>query len=123
MIKGIDVVYVHSAHPALGDWYAEILGMSKGYGDAHWQAFQTEEGARFAVDYTGYPRSVVEKQAVIVSFKVDDIETAVNTLAARGVEFYPSKDKAIFDVGPALVATFADPDGNWMQLSQPKMQP
>ena len=62
----------------------------------------------------------VEKQAVMISFRVDDIEIAVAELVAKGVKFYPSKEKAIFDVGPSLVATFVDPDGNWMQLSQPK---
>lgn len=120
MIKGIDVVYLHSDHPALGDWYSEVLGLAKGYGDAHWQEFQTEEGARFAVDFTAYPKSVVEKQAVIISFKVDDIGQAVDALVAKGVKFYPSKETIIFDVSPALVATFADPEGNWMQLSQRK---
>ncbi|MHA1355887.1 MAG: hypothetical protein ACTSPK_13495 [Candidatus Heimdallarchaeota archaeon] len=36
----------------------------------------------------------------------------------KGVEFY-GKNK-IQDVGPTLVATFCDPEGNWMQLSQRK---
>lgn len=120
MIKGIDVVYLHSDHHALGDWYGEVLGLVKGYGDGHWQEFQVEAGSRFALDYTAYPKSVVEKQAVMISFRVDDIHTAVTELAARGVKFYPSPENAIFDVGPALIATFADPDGNWMQLSQRK---
>jgi hypothetical protein len=91
MIKGIDVVYLHSDHPALGDWYSEVLGLAKGYGDAHWQEFQTEEGARFAVDFTAYPKSVVEKQAVIISFKVDDIGQAVDALVAKGAKFYLSE--------------------------------
>jgi hypothetical protein len=41
-------------------------------------------------------------------------------LAGHGVRFYPSAVMAIFDVGPSLVATFLDPDGNGMQLSQRK---
>ena len=120
MIKGIDVVYLHSDRHELGAWYREVLGLAEGYSDAHWQEFQMEEGSRFAMDFTAYPKSVVEKQAVVISFKVDDIESAVEELAAKGVKFYPSKEKTIFDVGPSLVATFADPDGNWVQLSQPK---
>jgi predicted enzyme related to lactoylglutathione lyase len=96
------------------------LGLTKGYGDAHWQAFQVDEGSRFAIDFTSFPRSAVEKQAIVISFKVDDIRQAVGTLAARGVRFYPSAEEAVFDVGPSLVATFVDPDGNWMQLSQGK---
>jgi hypothetical protein len=44
----------------------------------------------------------------------------VRALAAKGVRFYPSAEETIFDVGPSLVATFEDPDGNWVQLNQPK---
>jgi hypothetical protein len=120
MILGIDVAFIHSPHRALADWYADVLGLPKGYGDDGWQSFQMSEGSRFAIDYTTFPRSAVEKQAIVLSFKVDDIHQAVETLKKRGVAFYPSAETTIFDVGPSLVATFIDPDGNWMQLSQRK---
>jgi hypothetical protein len=120
MILGIDVAFIHTPHRALADWYADVLGLPKGYGDEGWQSFRVNEGSRFAIDYTSFPRSAVEKQAIILSFKVDDIHQAVETLAGRGIRFYPSAEMAIFDVGPSLVATFLDRDGNWMQLSQRK---
>ena len=120
MIKGIDVVFIHSPHKELGDWYAEVLGLSKGYGDDHWQEYGMQEGTRFAIDFTSFPKSVVEKQALVISFKVDDIRQTVQELVSKGVKFYPSQEKAIFDAGPTLVATFQDPDGNLMQLSQRK---
>jgi catechol 2,3-dioxygenase-like lactoylglutathione lyase family enzyme len=118
MILGIDVAFIHTPHRALADWYADVLGLPVGYGDDGWQSFEVTEGSRFAIDLTGFPRSAVDKQAIVLSFKVDDIRQEVKTLAARGVRFYPSADEAIFDAGPSLVATFIDPDGNWMQLSQ-----
>jgi len=121
MIKGIDVVYIHSPHRELEGWYAEVLGLKMGYGDGHWQEFEMEAGSRFAVDLTSFPRSIVEKQAVMISFRVDDIKAAVESFSANGVQFYPSKEESVFDVGPALVATFQDPDGNWLQLSQTKV--
>jgi len=77
-------------------------------------------GSRFAVDHTGFPSSVVQRQPLMVSFEVDDIHAAVDDLAGRGVRFYPSGEKTVFDVGPSLVATFEDADGNWAQLSQQK---
>ena len=120
MILGIDVAFIHTPHRVLADWYADTLGLAMGYGDAGWQSFQVSEGSRFAIDFTSFPRSAVKKQANILSFRVDDIRQAVETLAARAVRFYPSAETAIFDVGPTLVATFLDPDGNWMQLSQRK---
>jgi predicted enzyme related to lactoylglutathione lyase len=57
----------------------------------------------------------------MISFRVDDIKAAVESFSANGVQFYPSKEESVFDVGPALVATFQDPDGNWLQLSQTKV--
>jgi predicted enzyme related to lactoylglutathione lyase len=121
MILGIDVAFIHTPHRALADWYADVLGLPKGFGDDGWQSFEVADGSRFAIDYTAFPRSAVEKQAIILSFKVDDIRQAVEMLTTRGVTFYPSAETAIFDVGPSLVATFLDPDGNWMQLSQRKV--
>ena len=57
---------------------------------------------------------------MVISFKVEDIKKAVQEFAARGVRFYPSAEKTIFDVGPQFIATFEDPDGNWVQLNQTK---
>lgn len=122
MIKGIQVAYIHTPNPQLADWYSETLGLAKGYGDEHWQSFALEKGSNFALDFIGYPSSTVQKQAVMLSFEVENIEQAVASLAAKGVRFYPDNDPArtIFDVGPSWVATFEDPDGNFMQLSQQK---
>lgn len=122
MITGIDVVYIHTPYKELGDWYKNTLGLEPGFGDDHWQEFAVENGSRFALDFTSYPKSVVEKQSIMLSFRVDDINAAVENLSSKGVKFHPSKAEAIFDVGPALVATFQDPDGNWLQLSQPKVR-
>lgn len=122
MIKGIQVAYIHSPNPELANWYADVLGLKKGYGDEHWQSFETERGSQFALDFIGYPSSTVQKQSVMLSFEVEDIHRAVQELAAKGVRFYPDNDlsKTVFDVGPTWVATFEAPDGNYVQLSQIK---
>lgn len=121
MIKSLSVAYVHSPHGReLADWYSKTLGMEITAEYPGWTEFGMEQGSRFAVDHTSFPRSAVEKQAIVLSFEVDDIHAAVRELADRGVRFYPSRDDAIFDVGPQLVATFVDPDGNFAQLNCPK---
>lgn len=122
MIKGIDVTYIHSPNKELKDWYTDTLGLKEAYGDDHWQGYNMEEGSGFGLDFIGYPSSTVQKQSVMISFKVDDIQAAVKDLSKKGVRFYPDNDitKTIFDVGPKLVATFEDPDGNYVQLSQAK---
>lgn len=121
MIKGLSVAYLHSSQGArLVDWYSKTLGLEVSASFPGWTEFAMAQGSRFAVDHTTEPRSVVEKQPVMLSFEVADIRAAVKELAARGVSFFPSLEKTVFDVGPTLVATFADPDGNWVQLNQRK---
>ena len=122
MIKGIDVVYIHTPNKKLADWYESTLGLKKSYGDSSWQSFETHGESRFGLDFISYPSSTVQKQSVVISFAVDDIHAAVESLALKGVRFYPDNDKTktIFDAGPSLVATLEDPDGNFIQLSQKK---
>lgn len=121
MIQGLSVAYLHSSHgDKLAEWYTKTLGLPVQASFPGWTEFRLASGSRFAVDQTSFPRSVVEKQPVMLSFLVDDLKSEVAALAAKGVRFYPSAEETIFDVGPSLVATFEDPDGNWVQLNQPK---
>jgi len=121
MIRGIDVTFLHSPNFSdLTRWYSEVLGLKTGYGDGHWQEFAMSDGSRFAIDAGSDEPSEVERQPIVVSFRVDDIAGVVAELVAKGVAFYPDVRNAIHDVGPTLVATFRDPEGRWMQLSQRK---
>lgn len=54
MIKGIDVVFIHTPHQELANWYEQVLGLPRGSGDSGWQEFRMESGSRFALDFTGY---------------------------------------------------------------------
>ena len=121
MIKGIDVVYVHTFNEQLADWYEKTLGIEKTAKYPGWQEFKMPNGSRFGMDFISYPSSTVQRQPIVISFLVDDIKKTVNELAAKGVRFYPDNniEKTIFDVGGTLVATFEDPEGNFVQLSQP----
>ena len=120
LILGIDVIFIHTPYKELVDWYSDVLGLEKGFSDDAWTEYRTQGTTRFAVEHIGWPRSVVENQAIMLSFRVADIQQAVEILSERGVRFYPSANEAIFEAGPSLVATFQDPAGNWIQLSQKK---
>lgn len=119
-IKSIDVVYIHATDKKLATWYEKTLGLKKGYSSDSWNGFQFDHSSKFGVDVTSYPRSTMEKQSVVVSFEVDDVHAAVQELSKKGVRFYPDAARTISDMGSAYVATFEDPDGNYVQLSQPK---
>jgi predicted enzyme related to lactoylglutathione lyase len=122
MIKGVDVTYIHSFNDELADWYERTLGLQKAERYPGWQEFKMPQGSRFGIDFIKYPSSTVQRQPILISFLVDDIHKIVDEMAAKGVRFYPDNDKSktIFDVGPTLVATFEDPEGNFVQLSQQK---
>ncbi len=121
MIEGIDVVFIHSPDPGLSDWYRNILGLNTTYNDGHWIEFEiANDSSRFALDIIGSQPSVVEQQSIIISLRVKDIHAGVDTLVKRGVAFY-HPEKPVFDVGPSFVASFQDPQGNWLQLSQRKI--
>ncbi len=58
---------------------------------------------------------------MILNFPVDDIETAVENLGSRGVQFerYESTDeKGIMRQGGPLIAWFKDPAGNILSVLQ-----
>jgi predicted enzyme related to lactoylglutathione lyase len=120
MITGVDVTFIHSPDRSLADWFLEKLELTKSYDDGHWIEFESKDGSRFAIDVVASQPSEVERQPIMISFRVADINKVVRKLAEKGIEFYPSVGDAIFDVGSALVATFKDAQGNWHQISQSK---
>ena len=125
MILGIDVVFIHVRNPEkMRQWYSDVLGLEIGFqaDDSTWKEFilpQKDLATRFAHDHPEPSPSTIEKQPIMVSFRVDDISSAVTQLQRKGVDFYG--EHKIRDVGPSLAATFQDPEGNWIQISQPKL--
>ncbi len=124
IIIGIDVVFIHTKNLVkLAKWYKETLGLEISFStpDLHWQEFSFEKNdfpTRFALDSIGEKPSEVEKQSIIISFKVADINDAIEKLESKGIKFYGVEK--INDVVPTLITTFQDIDGNWIQLSQHK---
>ncbi|MCE7741465.1 MAG: hypothetical protein GOP50_03315 [Candidatus Heimdallarchaeota archaeon] len=117
------MVFLHVEDPVkLRQWYNEILELENGFAtpDLHWQEFVFPEktATRFALDYAGNNPSEVEQQKIMISFKVENIFDYVKKLESKGIEFYGINK--INDVGPTLVATFQDIEGNWIQISQRK---
>ena len=124
MIIGVDVVFIHVKNPEkMAKWYQEKLGLVIDHKtpDLGWQEFKMEDEhllTRFALDFGGPNPSKVEQQPIVISFKVANIEEAVEQLEKKGIEFLGQEK--IFDVGLTLVATFKDPEDNFLQLSQRK---
>ena len=121
MILGIDVVYLHVFDSeSLGKWYSEVLGLNLKFKmtDHSWQEYDFSKSppTRFAVEAINTPISKLEKQPIMISFRVDDIEASVEELEKKGISFFG--DPKIQREGFSRFATFQDLAGNWLQLSQ-----
>lgn len=102
-------------------FYGEILGLHV-----------TEANGLLTLDIAGdrptivYPkRDHIPASFTILNFPVPDIETAVDQLAERGVQFEryegtptQTDEKGIFRGGGPLIAWFKDPAGNVLSVLQ-----
>lgn len=107
--------------PRAKQFYGETLGLKV-----------SEENGLLTLHIAGdrptlvYPKDDHEPASfTILNFPVDDIETAVDALAERGVGFerYEGMDagideKGIFRGGGPLIAWFKDPAGNVLSVIQ-----
>ncbi|MCJ0892410.1 VOC family protein [Rhodococcus sp. ARC_M5] len=106
--------------PAARAFYAETLGLTVTENEMGMLELHLGTGAIVLI----YPRpGHVPAQYTILNFPVTDIESAVDSLIAKGVVFeqYPdmgTDDKGIFRHGGPLIAWFTDPAGNVMSVLQ-----
>jgi predicted enzyme related to lactoylglutathione lyase len=122
MILGIDVIYLHARDAKrTSKWYEEVLGLTVKFKtpDTSWQEFDFEYSppTRYAIESAPQlDASPVEQQGIMISFRVDDVVKSVSDLQKRGVEFFGTPK--IREEGVSRFATFQDPEGNWLQISQ-----
>jgi predicted enzyme related to lactoylglutathione lyase len=114
LITGVDFAGVptHDLDTAVA-FYGTTLGLRR-------SAYRPERG--FAEFETGNLTLSIINPAMMgmehhpnrnaIALHVDDVETARETLTARGVTFHGD----IFDTGVCHMAFFADPDGNALML-------
>jgi predicted enzyme related to lactoylglutathione lyase len=100
-------------------FYAETLGIrtSEEYG----LMWLHHPGGRDTLVYE--QSGAVPASFTILNFQVDDIDAAVDSLAARGVRFeryddLAQDDKAIFREDGPFIAWFRDPSGNVLSVLQ-----
>lgn len=102
-------IWVNDLEESL-DWYQQV-GFEPGPRYDTWQVMNVEGETRFALH-----QGIREPgpSTSVASFRVDDLEAEIDRLAELGIE--PSDE--ITDSGTARFVTFADPDGNEIQLLQ-----
>ncbi len=120
MITGFAVAYHNVKNfKKAKQWYQEKLGLTPDFGsdEMGWLEFCVGD-SKTTVSINQIPKNskrVPQRQATIV-FRCDNIQQTVAELKKKGVKFQGK----IEDVGPVLIATFSDPEGNVMQVVETK---
>ncbi len=123
-VTGIGGVFFKSANPkALTAWYSENLGIELNeWGGAafHW-ADEVPPGTG-ATAWSIFPEETKYfgggAQSAMINYRVDDLDGLLAKLSAAGVTIDPKRE----DAGYGRFAWIVDPDGNRVELWQPKVE-
>jgi catechol 2,3-dioxygenase-like lactoylglutathione lyase family enzyme len=116
--KAYSGLAVHDLHAARA-FYRETLGLNTTQeGDLMWLHLA---GGRDTLVYQ--QSNVTPASYTVLNFEVDDIDAAVDELAARGVRFerydgLEQDSKGIFRAEGPYIAWFRDPSGNVLSVLQ-----
>jgi catechol 2,3-dioxygenase-like lactoylglutathione lyase family enzyme len=91
------------------EWY-RMIGLGPAARHGGWQEMNVDGGTRFALHQGPRPAG---GSTAVPSFRVADLDAEIVRLASLGID--PSDDE-VTDTGAARFITFADPDGNRIQL-------
>ena len=119
---GVGGVFFRSADPKrIGDWYREHLGLAiESWGDTQGTSFNPSDmpqnsftvWSAFSED-TGYFGNT--SQSFMINLIVDDLDAALDNVAAGGGEVVPEREEHDF----GRFGWFVDPDGNRVELWEP----
>ncbi|MGA7158341.1 MAG: VOC family protein [Acidobacteriaceae bacterium] len=120
-VTGIGGVFLRSNDPkALAKWYSENLGIK--LADFNGTAFQWSDEVPEDTGMTAWSTFPSDtsyfgegQQAVMINYRVDDIDALLATLSAAGVWIDPKRD----DQPYGRFAWIKDCDGNRLELWQP----
>ncbi len=120
-VTGIGGVFLRSRDPkAMAKWYAENLGIK--LADFNGTAFQWSDEVPAGTGMTAwsaFPEDTAYfgegKQAVMIDYRVDDLDALLTELEAKGVWIDPKRQDEVY----GKFAWIKDCDGNRVELWQP----
>ncbi|MGH9201459.1 MAG: VOC family protein [Vicinamibacterales bacterium] len=117
MIKGLSgsTTWSQDIQQNLLPFYRDIVGLKPNFESPEFVVFGEQNAPAFALGTHSEVKGKNNDPARhMVGFQTDDINAEVSRLKAKGVEFVDDPEK--FD--QVTVATFKDPEGNYVQLLQ-----
>ncbi len=120
-VTGVGGVFLRSSDPKrLAQWYADHLGVKlTEWGGATFEWSDEVPAGTGATAWSTFPADTAYfgegQQAVMINYRVDDIDALLQALAAANVWIDPRRDDSDF----GRFAWIRDCDGNRVELWQP----
>ncbi len=104
---------------ALGEFYTKILGKPEWQMD-DWYGFDVDGGSLMIGAHSEVHGKSKDAPRIMITFNCDDVKTEFERMAGKGAKIIAEPYQPNKDENPkAWLATLADPDGNYLQLSTP----
>jgi predicted enzyme related to lactoylglutathione lyase len=109
-------VMIGSEHPeTLGEFYTGVFGRPADMKDGGWYGWQSGASWLSIGEHSEVKGRAAEPQRVILNFEAKDVRVEFDRIKAAGATVV----KEPYELQGMWIATFADPDGNYFQLTSP----
>ncbi len=109
-------VMIGSPQPkVLAEFYEKVFGKPADWVDAGWYGWQVGNGYLAIGEHSEVKDKAREPQRVILNFETPAVKEEFERIRASGADVV----KAPYEMDGGWIATFADPDGNYFQLTSP----
>ena len=99
----------------LSEFYREVLDKEADWTDGDWSGWQIGNTHLTIGEHSEVKGKAKEPQRLILNFETEEIKKEFERIKKLGVKVI----KEPYDMGGMEIATFADPDGNYFQLTTP----
>lgn len=102
----------------LAEFYEKVFGKKADWQDGSWYGWQVGKTHLIIGEHSEVKGKAKEPQRMILNFETSDVKEEFKRIKKAGAKVI----KEPYNLGEAkgmLIATFADPDGNFFQLMTP----
>lgn len=112
----LNSVMIGSEQPkVLADFYHQVIGRPADMEEEGWYGWQVGRCFLTIGAHSEVKGSAKEPQRIMINFETKEVATEFARISDLGVTVIQEP----YDMQGSLVATFADPDGNYLQLMSP----
>jgi predicted enzyme related to lactoylglutathione lyase len=99
----------------MAEFYEKILGKPADMVDGNWHGWSVGEGFLTVGEHSEMGGAAKDPGRVMFNFETKEVQAEFDRMVGAGAKVI----KAPYQMGPAWIATLADPDGNFFQLMTP----